>query len=160
MTAVGCATHQCDANVYDFYGGYMVDRDTFVTGDWGAPWLPFGANTTIRIWFPPEVAGRYPKTPVADIGVDPTPNGGPSFMQGDTYATASGQLSEFNFLNTDMQRTDGGEVGGGVWLTNGTCGLYYARVEVDFVPIENEDGGIGAELETDASSSPDTESDE
>ncbi len=65
----GCTTQQCDQSSYDYYpamtlpdggqvpgGGFLLD-DTYFSQSIDSDWLPFQGNTTIRIWFPPEVAG-------------------------------------------------------------------------------------------------------
>lgn len=139
----GCTAHQYDPSSYDYYNGHMIDANTYVTNDWGEPWPKLSPNGTIRMWFPPEVAGRYPKPPIVNIGVDPTPNGGSSFVSGDTYTTAGGQLGEFNFSNTDRQTSDAGTFGGGLWLTNASCASYCARVEVDSTPVEADIKAVG-----------------
>jgi hypothetical protein len=119
----------------------MLDENTFVTGDWGDPWLPYPPNTTIRIWFPPEVVGRTPRAPIGEVGVDQTPNGGPKFAGGDNWTNAAGQLAYYNFLQTNASVQAGHAVGGGFWVTNATCAPnYFARFEVDFVPLEPDAG--------------------
>lgn len=145
VAATGCATHLCDTSAVDYFGGFMLDRDTFVTSRLGDPWIDYQGNETVRIWFPKEVAGRIPKgLPLGAVGTDATPNGGPSFEGGDSYVSASGQLAYYNFLNTNMQTTPGGVVtGGGFWATNGTCAKYFAYFQVNFVPVD--DGGPATE---------------
>ena len=143
--ATGCTTHDCDPNSSDFFGGQMLDENTFVTGGWYDPWLPYPPNTTIRIWFPPEVAGRTPRVPSGLVGVDQTPNGGPDFANGDNWTVAAGQLAYYNFLQTNASVQAGHAVGGGFSVTNATCAKgYYARFEVDFLPLDS-DAGAGDE---------------
>jgi hypothetical protein len=132
----GCQTHQCDASFYNYFGGTMMDADTFVTNAWDAPWLSFGGDTTIRIWFPKDVATRQVKSVLGYVGNDATPNGGPDFVGGDSFAPAVGQLAIYNFLGTGLQTQEGQTVGGGFWASNTTCADYFARFEVDFYPAD------------------------
>src|SRR5579859_8259974 len=77
----GCTTHQCDPSTADFYGGFALADDTFVTSQWmNDRWIPYDGGETLTVWFPPEFAGRTPKIPQAALGTDPTPNGGDAFV--------------------------------------------------------------------------------
>jgi hypothetical protein len=143
----GCTTHQCDPSTADFYGGFALDDNTFVTSQWkNEPWLPYNGAETLRIWFPPQFAGRTPKIPQAVLGTDPTPNGGDAFNDGDNFTPVAGQLVLYNHLNTD----DAGSYGGSFTVTNGSCASYYARFEVDFVPLgADADSGSDAVAHSD-----------
>jgi hypothetical protein len=145
--ATGCTTHQCDQSSLDWVDGFMLDENTYVTSAMDSDWIPFRGNSTIRIWFPVQVLGRVPLIPVVTVGLDQTPNGGAAFVPGDNYTFGAGQLALLNSLNTgdagpdgglvhDM--VDGGSYGGGMSVSNSTCASYFARVEVQFVPL---DGG-------------------
>jgi hypothetical protein len=143
----GCTTHQCDQSSYDYYpattlpdgghvpgGGFLVD-DTYFTNDIDSNWLTFQGNSTVRIWFPPEVAGWYPYLPVVAVGTDPTPNSVASQDAGFNYTQGVGQLGIFNVENIDTEpkMVNGHCVGGGVSITNSTCATYFAYVEVQFI---------------------------
>jgi hypothetical protein len=147
-----CATHQCDSSGYAFSGGHMLDANTWVSNDWDEHWLAYPGNGTIFFTFPPELANRVPKPPIALVGTDPTPNGGDAFVGGDNYIVAVGQLAYYNFLTTTPPSTDAGPIlgadggvlnGGGFWALNATCADYFARFEVDFVPLD----GAGAPVD-------------
>ena len=136
--ATGCTTHVCDPNSYDYFGGFMLpDGNTYVTSDWNDPWLDFHAATTIRVWFPPEVAGRCPLNVFGWVGTDQTPNGGPDFAGGDNYSPSVGQLAYFNFLSTAPSTQAGHATGGGFWVGNSTCAKYYGRWVVQFAPASD-----------------------
>jgi hypothetical protein len=142
LSSTGCTTHGCDSSSYSFYGGHMLDENTFVTNDWDERWLDYPPNVTIFIYFPAEVAGRIPKPPIGNIGTGPTPNGGDAFVDGNNYTFAAGQLVYYNFLNTiPSGAPDGGMTGGGFWAQNATCTGNFARFEVDFVPIDEAGAG-------------------
>jgi hypothetical protein len=134
-----------------------MDEDTIVTSNLGAfspnnTWLPFGGNTTIRVWFPPSFGTRTVLHVLPQVGTDPTPNGGDEFMPGDNWIYSVGQLAYFNFLQTGVEfvnshgafvapDADGAiAVGGGFSMANATCADYFARFEVDFVPEESDAG--------------------
>jgi hypothetical protein len=142
----GCETHNCDPSSYDYVGGFMQDENTYISNDLNQPWLTYFGPTTIRVWFPASVAGRVPRAPPRVlIGPDQTPNGGVDFEAGDQWLQAVAQLAEFSSLETSdsgafpIKGPDGGifQAGGGVGITNDTCAHYYARIEVDFVPLED-----------------------
>jgi hypothetical protein len=137
----GCTTHQCDPSTADFYGGFALDDNTFVTSGWNDRWLPYNGGETLTVWFPPQFAGRTAKIPQAVLGTDPTPNGGDAFNDGDNFTPVAGQLVLFNDLNT--HGNDAGTVGGSFTVTNGSCASYYARFEVDFVPSGADGGSAG-----------------
>jgi hypothetical protein len=161
--ATGCTTHQCDSSSYDWFpaerlpdggqtaGGFMVDENTYVSnaiiGNINSDWPGYNGMTTIRFWFPPEVLGRTPELPFVWVGLDPTPNGGDAYVVPDNYTMASGQLAILNFLETaPADKNPGGHaVGGGVWVTNGTCASYFVHVEVHFV-----DGGSPVDAQADS----------
>jgi hypothetical protein len=157
--APGCATHQCDGRYTDYFGGYMLDNDTFVTNDWNEPWVPYRGNETLRIWFPLSLAGRIPKAPIGFLATDQTPNFGPDFRGGDNFSPAAGQLAYLNFLDTTPEATDAGLRGGKFWATNGSCADYFAHFEVDFIPVGSDAGaseaGSDATVDGDASQNPD-----
>jgi hypothetical protein len=146
--ATGCTTRQCDQSSYDFVSGHMLDENTYVTNDMDSDWMLFPGNSTINIWFPPQVLGRVPLVPVVEVGLDPTPNGGDEFVPGDNYTFGAGQLALLNSLNTGNTHppgadggpqawvVDGGHYGGGISVGNSTCANYFARVEVQFVPLD------------------------
>jgi hypothetical protein len=146
----GCTTHQCDSSTYDYVNGFMEDQTTFVTNALDGQWINYRGQTTVRIWFPKQVLGWIPKTPLVLVGTDPTPNGGDAFVDTDTWAPAAGQLAVFNFLTTAPQIGDGGpffqfngaEYGGYLEVTNGSCAIYFAHVEVDFIPVGDADSGV------------------
>lgn len=182
--ATGCTTHQCDSSTYDWFpmealpdggqspGGFMIDENTYVSNAIDSDWLDYHGMTTVQIWFPPEVLGRRALLPRVWVGLDPTPNGGDAYVNGDNYAPGAGQLAILNFLETapggfaadggslgavKYDKDDGGHpVGGGFSLTNGSCALYSASVEVDFVPLDSTgtsaavDGGSPVDAQVDA----------
>jgi hypothetical protein len=120
--ATGCSTHQCDPSSYDYYGGIMLDANTYATSELNQPWIHYGPNTTVKIHFPN--VGRAPAgVPIVNIGTGDEPNGGPDFQWGQNYTPASGQLAFLNFLDSN-----------GMWVTNGSCAEYYLYVQVSFVP--------------------------
>jgi hypothetical protein len=181
--ATGCTTHQCDSSTYDWFpaetlpdgghtaGGFMIDENTYVSNAIDSDWLDYHGMTTIQIWFPPEVVGRAADLPLVWEGLDPTPNGGDAYVNGDNYAMAGGQLAIFNFLETapggfapdggslgavKYDNDDGGHaVGGGFSVTNGSCAPYFLRVEVHFFPVATGtsaagDGGSPVDAQVDA----------
>jgi hypothetical protein len=182
--STGCTTHQCDESFYEWplqqilpdggvmAGGFMQDENTYVTNDWDSPWLVFRGNTTVKLWFPPEVAGRHPKLPVVAVGTDNTPNSLESQEAGANFTDGIGQLAIFNDLNTRLTIADaGGECaaeggadgsldggstcspvyyGGSVEITNSSCASYFMHVEVDF---ELSDAGAVESSSTDSGSS-------
>lgn len=138
----GCTTHQCDASSYPYYGGHMLDPLTYETNDVNATWLDYRGMTTIQIWFPPEVFGLTLENITVYTGLDPTPNGGDAFVDGDIYAMGAGQTAVYNSFNTTPARgTDGGPTlkvidgasfGGSLDVTNNSCAVYFARIVVTF----------------------------
>lgn len=112
----------------------MIDENTFVTSAIAANWVAFPGNGMLRVWFPPEVAGRVPLAPIGQVGTIENPN--TPFAGGATYAPTAGQLSEFNDVNTRLTLSDSGapQYGGSFLVTNGTCADYFAWFRVDFVP--------------------------
>jgi hypothetical protein len=151
----GCTTHQCDQSSYDFVDGVLLDENTYVTSYMDSNWLPFPGNSTVRIWFPSQLLRRTPKVPAVEVGLDPTPNGGDAFRNGDNYIPGSGQLAILNCLSTaptnpaapgcpgTLYKSDGGSYGGELSVTNTTCANYFLRVEVDFVPVGPEADASG-----------------
>jgi hypothetical protein len=142
----GCTTHQCDQSSYDWppavggsRGGFMQSEDFYVTNDINTTWLGYNGNTTIRLWFPPEVAGRIVQTPVVDVGLDDMPNAPFAMEEGLNYTTAVGQLAILNALMVFPEPVivdlEGKKyrVGGSVTITNTTCASYFVHVEVTFV---------------------------
>jgi hypothetical protein len=164
----GCTTHQCDQCCYDWPpavagspGGVMQTQDLYVTNDINkSPWLTYNGNTTIRLWFPPEVAGRSVQLPVVAVGTDDMPNADTAMAAGVNYTTGVGQLAILNALtifpepknvhlvtscSTACSSPDGSEgrmypVGGSVTITNTTCATFFTHVEVTFGPLA--DAGI------------------
>jgi hypothetical protein len=137
----GCTTHQCDPSTADFYGGLALDDNTFVTSRWvDDRWIPYDGGETLTVWFPRQFAGRTPKIPQAMLGTDATPNGGDAFSDGDNFTLVAGQLVLYNDLNTDLKTVDAGTFGGSFTVTNGSCASYFARFEVDFVPVGADAG--------------------
>jgi hypothetical protein len=134
----GCTTHQCDPSTADFYGGFALDDDTFVTGGWNDPWLPYDGGETLTVWFPPQFARRTWKIPQAVLGTDPNPNAAVS--NGNNFTPVAGQLVLFNDMNTDLKTIDAGTFGGSFTVTNGSCASYFARFEVDFAPLAADAG--------------------
>jgi hypothetical protein len=132
----GCTTHQCDPSTVNFYGGFALDDNTFVTSGWNDRWLPYDGGETLIVWFPPQFAGRTAKIPQAVLGTDPTPND--VVNNGNNFTPVAGQLVLYNDLNTN----DAGTFGGSFTVTNGSCASYYARFEVDFVPLGADAGSV------------------
>jgi hypothetical protein len=156
----GCTTHQCDQSFYEWFPGaqalpdgghvpgrgFMLDEDTYVTNDLNDPWLIYHGNTTVKIWFPPEVAGRTVEPPTVFAGTDDTPNSPESQEEGANFTQVDGQLATFTLLNTNLTYADGGLVGdggvdagaggaiygGSVLITNSSCASYFASVVVHF----------------------------
>jgi len=152
----GCTTHQCDQSSYDWWptpdgrpgpdGGFMQDEDTYVTNALNQRWLDYPGNTTVRIWFPPEVAGRTADLPIVAVGTDDAPNSDAAVSLGDNYAPAGGQLAIFNLLNTfpEPKMVEGHRVGGGVWVSISSCASYFVHVQVHFARVDStEAGGAG-----------------
>jgi hypothetical protein len=149
----GCTTHQCDQSSYDWWptpdggpgpgGGFMQDENTYVSNALDQTFLDYHGNTTVRIWFPAEVAGRTPEVPSVFVGTDDMPNSDASEADGANYTQAIGQLATFNLLNTfpEPRVVDGHRVGGGVWITNSTCALYSAQVTVHFAIVDPTEAG-------------------
>jgi hypothetical protein len=130
-----------------------------VSNDLNQTWLTYNGNTTIKVWFPPEVAGRIPEIPRVFVGIDDSPNSSAAFDSGANYTQAVGQLAIFNVLNVyPRDPADGGPVyprnpadggpggsplnsgqpvGGGVEITNSSCATYFAHIEVAFLPEES-----------------------
>lgn len=180
----GCTTHQCDQSSYEWplqqalpdggvmAGGFMLDENTYVSNGIDAPWLIFRGNTTVKLWFPPEVAGRQYELPIVGVGIDEMPNSIESQEEGGNYTLGVGQLAIFNDLNTRPTSADGGECsadggadggldggstcipiyGGSVTVTNSSCASYFLSVEVHFAlpevaPVESpsiDSGSSGA----------------
>jgi hypothetical protein len=98
--------------------------------------------TTIRLWFPPEALGLTLENITVYTGLDPTPNGGDAFVDGDIYAMAAGQTAVYNsFITTLARGPDGGPTlveigdasfGGSLDVTNSSCAVYFARIVVTF----------------------------
>lgn len=163
----GCTTHQCDQSSYEWFPyapqlmdgghangqGFMLDKDTYVTNDINAEWLTFRGNTTVKLWFPAEVAGRQVEPPLVYVGTDETPNSLESREEGANYTNGVGQLATFNELNTSLTYENGGGVtedkadagyvcaseggvgcvyGGSILITNSSCADYSMHVEVHF----------------------------
>jgi hypothetical protein len=149
-------------------GGFMLDDNTYVSNGIDMPWLIFRGNTTVKLWFPPEVAGRQAELPVVGVGVDETPNSPQSQEEGANYTTGIGQLALFNDLNTTPTSADGGECvpnaggdggldggsaciplyGGSVEITNSSCASYFLYAEIHFAlpevaPVESPSIGSG-----------------
>jgi hypothetical protein len=160
----GCTTHACDPTTADFApatdasaapGGFMIDENTFVTSSLvdvnpyasSTPsWIGIPGNRTLRILFPPEVAGRTPLTPTCLVANGQNPNDPSAGPDGVTFTTASGQLAEFNDLNTRLSSFDDGAAvetfGGSFFLKNATCQFEYYRCIVDFVPLDAAPSGM------------------
>lgn len=151
----GCTTHQCDQRIYDWpprvdggRGGFMQSEDLYVSNRIDTTWLGYNGNTTIRLWFPPEVAGRTFQTPVVDVGLDDMPNAPSAMEEGVNYTQGVGQLAILNDLNVSpepfMVALEAGtyRVGGSVTITNSNCADYFAHVEVTFGP-PLADAGVG-----------------
>jgi hypothetical protein len=178
--STGCTTHQCDPSTADFpartavmdgaptAGGFMIDQDTFVTSSLDGTWVEYPANGTLRILFPPEVACRMPLGPPScyvgvapsPISCAPSPNAPSAGDGGINYAQASGQLAEFNDLNTVRTDTAAGTFGGSFVVRNATCQLYCLWCRVDFVPqgampslTDGACAGADAEAEAEAEAS-------
>jgi hypothetical protein len=158
----GCATHQCDASSYDYFAGFALDDNTYVTTDLNGPWIPFNGNATIRVWFPPFFVNRTPTYVMEQVtnssdGVANEQKGDEPFIGGTNWTLGSGQLGYFNFLDTFGKRIDdagnpvlddagnwvtidGGDagtpVGGGFSVLNATCVNYFVRFVVGFVPLD------------------------
>jgi hypothetical protein len=148
----GCTTHQCDQSSYDWFpldagrgpgGGFMVDEDTYFSNDPNQPWLVYHGNTTVRFWFPPEVAGRTAEVPQVFVGIDQMPNSPDALDSGANYTQGVGQLAIFNTLSTQNPdgapgpyEQDGHLVGGGFMVTNSSCASYFAHVEVHFAHLD------------------------
>src|ERR1019366_10115246 len=72
--APACTTHQCDSSSYDYYGGRMLNPNTYETNDWNEPWISYPGNVTVTVHFPPGI-GRQPLEVVGNVGMSATPNG-------------------------------------------------------------------------------------
>jgi hypothetical protein len=153
-------------------GGFMQDENTYVTNDLNSPWLIFHGNTTVTLWFPPQVAGRHPKLPVVGVGIDDTPNSIQSLEEGGNFTIGVGQLATFNNLNTNPTNVDGGACtldggadasldggstcgpgyyGGSVEITNSSCASYFMHTEIDFdlvdtVAVESPSADSGSSM--------------
>jgi hypothetical protein len=148
----GCTTHQCDQSSYDWWptpdggpgpgGGFMQDENTYVSNALDQTFLVYNGNTTVRLWFPAEVAGRTPQLPTVAVGTDDAPNSDAAVAEGANYTQAIGQLATFNLLNTfpEPRVVNGHRVGGGVWITNSSCASYFAQVTVHFDSTEAGSG--------------------
>ncbi len=114
----------------------MLDEDTYVTNDMNDPWLTYHGNTTIQVWFPPEVAKRCVVAVTVYAGTDETPNSAQSQEEGANYTMIDGQLATFTLLNTNLTYVEAGAesgfYGGSVMITNSSCASYFARVVVQF----------------------------
>jgi hypothetical protein len=172
----GCTTHQCDQSSYEWppaldgsCGGFMQSEDLYVSNDlnammgpappctspitgsqsYASTWLDYHGNTTIKLWFPPEVAGRTVQSPIVDVGIDDMPNALFAMDAGINYTTAVGQLAILNALIVYPKpvKPPGRDylVGGSVTITNTTCATYFAHVEVTFGPRLAEAGVGGSE---------------
>ncbi len=151
-TEAACTTHQCDSSTYDYFGGRMTDPFTYESNDINRPWLDYGGMTTVRLWFPPASLGLTPIDAVVYTGLDETPNGGDSFVDGDLWSQAAGQNAVFNSFNTEpMTGPDGGPTvieigdasfGGSIQVTNASCARYFARIVVHFGPRESAATGM------------------
>jgi hypothetical protein len=128
-------------------GGFMIDENTFVTSSLVGPyasstpaWIGIPGNRTLLILFPPEVAGRTPLEPKCMIANGQNPNDPSAGPDGVTFTTASGQLAEFNDLNTRLSSFDDGAAieyfGGSFFVKNATCQFEYYRCIVEFVPLD------------------------
>ena len=131
--APACTTHQCDSSSYDYYGGRMLDPNTYETNDWNEPWISYPGNVTVTVHFPPGI-GRQPLEVVGNVGTSATPNGGAQFMGGDNLAPVAGQLAEEFFVTPT-----------GFSVFNASCAPYFARFVVTFPPVTfTLFGGMGA----------------
>ena len=183
--ATGCTTHQCDSSTYDWFpmealpdggqspGGFMIDENTYVSNAIDSDWLRLsrhddGPDPGSR----PRCWGARRCCPACGSGSTRLRTEATPYVNGDNYAPAAGQLAILNFLETapggfaadggslgavKYDKDDGGHlVGGGFSLTNGSCALYSASVEVDFVPLDSTgtsaavDGGSPVDAQVDA----------
>jgi|CZKU01.1.fsa_nt_gi hypothetical protein len=121
--APGCTTHECDTTSYDYFGGTMIDPNTYETSALNEPWIPYPGNVTVNIHFPKNVY-RQPIAILGQVGTSATPNGGIDFMGGDNLSMAAGQLAEEFFIGPT-----------GFSVNNASCAPYFARFVVTFPPI-------------------------
>jgi hypothetical protein len=119
-----CTTHQCDGDFQDYFGGHVVDPDTYETNAFDEPWLDYPGMRTFLIHFPIDF-GRPPVSVEAYVATDPNANG-----PGQQWAEAAGNLAEISLASS-----------AGIFVTNSTCSAYYLRVVVNFPPAAVTDGG-------------------
>jgi hypothetical protein len=153
--STGCTTHQCDQSSYDWWptpdgrpgpgGGFMVDETTYVSNGLDQTWLDYHGNTTVRIWFPPSVAGWIAEAPQVLTGTDDMPNSDAALDSGANYTQVLGQIATFNTLNTIGGVVDGHTVGGQVLITNSSCASYFAQITVHFIPTGPIEAGGAAQ---------------
>ena len=136
VTTSGCFTHNCDASLYDYYGGRMLPDNTYETNAVDEPWLDFPGNVTIRVHYPRDVGDAAWSIipmgwvgPSQDANMDQDANLDPNR----TTTPASGQLAEFSSFSSQ-----------GFSVLNATCAHYYARFTVHFDTLD-----FGADAGTD-----------
>lgn len=126
---VACTTHQCDGSFLDYFGGDMVDEDTYETNAFDQQWLDFPGMRSYLIHFPRDL-GRAPDWAKAYVGTDPNAN-----APGNLWSEASGNLAEMGVASST-----------GIFVYNDTCADYTLRVVVHFPSLDagpdaSTDGG-------------------
>jgi hypothetical protein len=153
------ANAEADAET-DADAGADADADAEADADAGArstpSWIGIPGNRTLHIWFPPEVAGRTPLAPTCFVANGPNPNDQNASTFGVTSTLASGQLAEFNDVNTRFSSFNDGATadmfGGSFEIKNATCQFEYYRCIVDFVPLDAAPSDMDASADAGADS--------
>jgi hypothetical protein len=124
---VACTTHQCDGDFQDFFGGRVVDANTYETNAIDEPWLDYPGQRSYLIHFPIDF-GRPPLWTDTYVATDPNAN-----APGNQWAQTAGNLAEMGVASSTA-----------IFVHNDTCADYYLRVVVHFPPVEATDAGAGA----------------
>ncbi|HEY1692345.1 MAG TPA: hypothetical protein VGG39_09290 [Polyangiaceae bacterium] len=119
----GCTTHQCDTSSTTFDGGFMVDDGDYVSSAQNQDWVDYPGEVTVHVLFPAGVT-RMPTGVNVAIGTESSPNGGLDYQVGGDWTPGSGQLALLGGMDTT-----------GVYVTNGSCAHYWARVWAVFPPV-------------------------
>jgi hypothetical protein len=127
-----CATRECVGGLptIEYYGGGLVDPDTWESAPVAGPWLHYPPASVVQVEIP-QFANREVGLITAYLSGSPTP------LNANNFAEASGNLAQFPLVTTTCG--SGPNVGESVLrilVQNGTCADYYIRVVVTAGPAE------------------------